>query len=92
MSKKWEYIGKGGDDPEVGMIWARSADTDPYGWTREVLVEKESRHADELQIRMTSNDRAVPLVALVSAPLEVIAEVLRRLGWKVTPPPPDRTR
>ena len=83
MSTDWEY--RLTDE----FLWASYRELDPYGETREVLVEREGHQANELQVRITHNERSSPLLACVGVPIEVVAEVLRRLGWVVNPPPKE---
>lgn len=74
----WQYI------VHEDMIWARNVELDPYGTTREVLIDPVHK---ELSVRMASNERGPHVVVQVGAPIEVIAETLRKAGWIVTPPP-----
>lgn len=75
MTADWQY------NLNDGTVWAVQRDTDPYGNTRKVILDK-----DEVSVRFASNDRAPHVVAQVSAPIEVIAKALRKAGWTVTPP------
>lgn len=80
---EWHYIVEGHEDAEV-LVWARADTSDPYGYSCEVLLFPTS---DDLGIRVGANDCAPHQVsAFVAAPIRVIAEVLRRAGWTVTPP------
>ena len=79
--KEWHYI----DNEE--MIWARNADSDPYGSTHEVIFDLVR---DQIDVRMASNERAPHVVAQVGVDVEVVAEVMRRAGWTVTPPKEKR--
>ncbi len=69
------------------LVWARCEDEDPYGRVHEVQL---NRDHNEVSIRAGSNDRGLHFVATATAPVEVVAEVLRRAGYTVTPPPDDR--
>lgn len=83
----WHYMVS-----ENKNVWASNEDTDPYGQTCEVRVAWEDPETrDEILIRVASNERATPTFKVqVGAPVTVIAEVLRKLGWTVIPPPPEK--
>jgi hypothetical protein len=85
----WEIIGPGlvlFDDEDRQLLWARKV-ADPYGITHEILVNLVEK---DFSIRAHSEDRApVQLVVQVTAPLELIAEMLRRSGYEVTRRPQE---
>ncbi len=84
MSDEWHYIIQDQDE-ERPLVWARKGGSDPYGFTQEVLLD-----VDEIRVRVASNERTpVSSTAEVAAPIHIVADVLRRAGWTVTPPNAD---
>ena len=81
----WEYQGWRIVTRATDLVWALHRETDPYGHEYEVMVEREGP-GQQVMIRMHSKERALYTVSAASAPLEVVAEVMRRAGWTVTGP------
>lgn len=85
-----------GDDPSednaehdfenVGVgdfFWFRENNSDPYGFTRDITCD---RIRQEVTVRISGNQRVPPFTAVTTAPIAVLADVLRKAGYKVTKP------
>lgn len=63
------------------FFWFREDNSDPYGMTRDVTYD---RIREEVSIRCGGNDRAPHFVAVASAPVTVLIDLLRKAGYEVT--------